>query len=118
MTDSQPDPPRRFGRFEIRRTLGAGAFATVYEADLVGIGGFRKPVALKVQRPDMIRAVSLDLYLLRNYCLFVEWFKVRVLTGVLGAADRTPSRPRETAAGSRRNSAKKYHFRGPRRCRA
>jgi len=47
-------------------------------------------VALKVQRPDMIRAVSLDLYLLRRYCRFVEWFKVRVLTNLLGAAERTP----------------------------
>ncbi|MFT5453675.1 MAG: serine/threonine protein kinase/tetratricopeptide (TPR) repeat protein [Myxococcota bacterium] len=48
MPDAEPDQLRRFGRYEIRRTLGAGAFATVYEADLVGIGGFRKPVALKV----------------------------------------------------------------------
>ena len=47
-------------------------------------------VALKVQRPDMIRAVSLDLYLLRGYCSAVEWFKKKVLTGLLGAADREP----------------------------
>ena len=45
-------------------------------------------VALKVQRPDMIRAVSLDLHILRSYMCFVEWFKKQVLTGVLGAADR------------------------------
>ena len=35
-------------------------------------------VALKVQRPDMLRAVSLDLYLLRNYMSFVDWFKARL----------------------------------------
>ena len=46
-------------------------------------------VALKVQRPDMIRAVSLDLFLLRHYMYAVEWFKVNVLTGLFGAADRS-----------------------------
>jgi predicted unusual protein kinase regulating ubiquinone biosynthesis (AarF/ABC1/UbiB family) len=47
-------------------------------------------VALKVQRPDMIRAVSLDLFLLRRYMQLVEGFKKTVLTGVFGAADRDP----------------------------
>ena len=32
-------------------------------------------VAVKVQRPDMIRAVSLDLYLVRRYMHLIEWFK-------------------------------------------
>lgn len=33
-------------------------------------------VALKVQRPDMVRAVTLDLYLLRHYMRAVELFKM------------------------------------------
>ena len=31
-----------------------------------------RTIALKVQRPDMLRYVSLDLYLLRNFYGFVE----------------------------------------------
>lgn len=38
--------------FELRRTLGDGAFGTVYLADLVSTGGFRKTVALKLLKPD------------------------------------------------------------------
>ena len=67
--------------------IAAASLGQVYRCRLRSTGG---EVALKVQRPDMIRAVSLDLYLLRGYCILVEWFKVRVLTGVLGAADRKP----------------------------
>ncbi|EOD29507.1 hypothetical protein EMIHUDRAFT_113732 [Emiliania huxleyi CCMP1516] len=67
--------------------IAAASLGQVYRCRLREGGA---EVALKVQRPDMIRAVSLDLYLLRRYCLFVEWFKVRVLTNLLGAAERTP----------------------------
>ena len=45
-------------------------------------------VAVKVQRPDMLLAVSLDLYLLRKYMRCVDVYKKRVLTGIFGAADR------------------------------
>lgn len=38
----------RLGRYELGRPLGRGGTGTVYEAVLVGPGGFRKPVALKV----------------------------------------------------------------------
>ena len=67
--------------------VAAASLGQVYRCRLRASG---EEVALKVQRPDMIRAVSLDLYLMRLYCACVEWFKVRVLTGVLGAADRSP----------------------------
>jgi len=67
--------------------IAAASLGQVYRCRLREGGA---EVALKVQRPDMIRAVSLDLYLLRRYCRFVEWFKVRVLTNLLGAAERTP----------------------------
>ena len=45
-------------------------------------------VAVKVQRPDMLLAVSLDLYLLRKYMRCVDVYTKRVLTGIFGAADR------------------------------
>lgn len=38
--------------FELKRELGDGAFGTVYLADLVSTGGFRKAVALKLLKPD------------------------------------------------------------------
>lgn len=38
--------------FELQRELGDGAFGTVYLADLVSMGGFRKSVALKLLKPD------------------------------------------------------------------
>lgn len=39
-------------RFELRRELGTGSFGTVYLADMVSLGGFRKPVALKLLHPQ------------------------------------------------------------------
>ncbi|KAL1523881.1 hypothetical protein AB1Y20_018800 [Prymnesium parvum] len=65
--------------------IAAASLGQVYCCKLRQTG---EVVALKVQRPDMIRAVSLDLYLLRRYMAMVEWFKKNILTGVLGAADR------------------------------
>ena len=65
--------------------IAAASLGQVYRCTLRDGG---REVALKVQRPDMIRAVSLDLHILRSYMKFVEWFKKRVLTGVFGAADR------------------------------
>lgn len=66
--------------------IAAASLGQVYRCRLRSTG---EVVALKVQRPDMLRAVSLDLYLLRKYMLAVEFFKVNILTGVFGAADRS-----------------------------
>jgi len=38
--------------FELQRQLGDGAFGTVYLADMVSLGGFRKSVAIKLLKPD------------------------------------------------------------------
>ena len=65
--------------------IAAASLGQVYKCTLKSSG---EQIALKVQRPDMIRAVSLDLHLLRTYMHVVEWFKKRVLTGLFGAADR------------------------------
>ena len=43
--------PRR--QFELLRQLGAGTFGTVYLADMVSLGDFRKRVALKVLNPEL-----------------------------------------------------------------
>ena len=40
-------------RYEVLGVLGRGGFGTVYRAQLLGQGGFRKAVALKVLNPDM-----------------------------------------------------------------
>jgi len=66
--------------------IAAASLGQVYRCRLREGGA---EVALKVQRPDMIRAVSLDLYLLRRLMQASEWFKETVLIGVLGAAERT-----------------------------
>ena len=39
---------QRIGRYDIRQLLGEGGAGRVYQAELCGPGGFRKPVALKV----------------------------------------------------------------------
>lgn len=39
-------------RFELVRELGSGTFGTVYLADMVSMGGFRKRVALKMLNPQ------------------------------------------------------------------
>jgi len=103
LCDSVPSFPTPLALAVVRRELGrepsevydglhahtepiaAASLGQVYRCTLRATG---EAVALKVQRPDMIRAVTLDLYLLRGYMHAVEWFKVRVLTGVFGAADR------------------------------
>ena len=59
--------------------VAAASLGQVYRVRLDG-----KDVALKVQRPDMIRAVSLDLFLLRRYAVAVECAKAALAAaGVL-----------------------------------
>ena len=66
--------------------VAAASLGQVYRCRLRATG---EEVALKVQRPDMIRSVSRDLYLLRGYMRAVELFKTEVLVRLLGAAERT-----------------------------
>ncbi|HCH63246.1 MAG TPA: hypothetical protein DFR83_10605, partial [Deltaproteobacteria bacterium] len=40
-------------RFEVKGLLGEGGFGSVYLADMVSAGGFRKEVALKVLRAEI-----------------------------------------------------------------
>ncbi len=40
--------PSRLGRYELRAVLGRGGAGVVYDAVLLGLGGFRKRVALKI----------------------------------------------------------------------
>ena len=66
--------------------IAAASLGQVYRCRLRSTG---EQVALKVQRPDMLKAVSLDLFLLRKYMVAVEFFKENILTGVFGAAERS-----------------------------
>jgi len=46
-------------QYQIVETLGSGGFGRVYRADLIGTGGFRKQVAVKLLRQD--RAITDDM---------------------------------------------------------
>jgi serine/threonine protein kinase/predicted ATPase/Tfp pilus assembly protein PilF len=48
---SAEELPCRFGRYELQSLLGQGGMARVFQAELRGPAGFRKPVALKVISP-------------------------------------------------------------------
>jgi aarF domain-containing kinase len=52
--------------------IASASLGQVYQCHLVEGG---QEVAVKVQRPDMLRTVSLDLYILRQYSYLVEAFK-------------------------------------------
>jgi len=58
-SDSQgggpPDSGARFGKYQIVRKLGQGAFGAVYEAYLPGPMGFTKRVAIKRLRSELIQ---------------------------------------------------------------
>jgi tetratricopeptide (TPR) repeat protein len=76
----------------VQEPLGTGAFATVYRAELVGIGGFRKPVALKVLRPrtggaaggELLEEARLGAYL--HHPNVVETYDVGEVDGKLYVA--------------------------------
>ena len=40
-------------RYHVLEAVGRGGFGTVYKAELLGAGGFRKRVALKVLNPEV-----------------------------------------------------------------
>ena len=49
---SDPKTGMRIGKYEILRRIGEGGMATIYLARSPGPGGFEKPVALKMLRPE------------------------------------------------------------------
>lgn len=56
----EPQEGLRIGRYTLRRLLGAGAVGAVWEAELLGPEGFRKPVALKLLRGGGVDAGEED----------------------------------------------------------
>merc|ERR1711906_64870 len=64
------------GLASVDRPIAAASLGQVYRCKLRSTG---KWVALKVQRPDMLECVSLDLYLLRKYMQSVEALKHQLM---------------------------------------
>jgi len=56
--------------------IAAASLGQVFKCTLASTG---QTVAVKVQRPDMVRSVSLDLYILRKYTQCVERFKALLM---------------------------------------
>lgn len=48
------DLPAQFGPYELRRLIGAGGMARVYEARLTGVHGFVKRIAIKMMLPAYV----------------------------------------------------------------
>ena len=45
--------PEQLGRYRLEKRIGSGGMAAVYRGELAGIGGFRKPVAIKILHPHL-----------------------------------------------------------------
>src|SRR5215510_14492787 len=52
---NKPDSERRLDRFELIAELASGGMATVFLANLSGVGGFRRFVAIKRLHPHLAR---------------------------------------------------------------
>lgn len=63
---SEPVPGQRLGKYEILRRLGEGGMATIFLARSGGPGGFEKPVALKLLRPEYARHQEVSDLLIRE----------------------------------------------------
>lgn len=55
--------------------VAAASLGQVYRCKMRDANGKLLDVAVKVQRPDMIQAVSLDLYVMRNLMHYIEYVK-------------------------------------------
>ncbi|MBX7078246.1 MAG: serine/threonine protein kinase, partial [Nannocystaceae bacterium] len=54
--------PTRLGRYELGAVIGRGGVAEVVRADIVGAGGFRKPVVIKRIRDDLAPELRASLH--------------------------------------------------------
>ena len=70
--------------------IAAASLGQVYRCTLVSNGGAsREDVAVKVQRPDMLRGCSLDFFLMRCYAKAIEEIKeVAVQAGLAAPRKR------------------------------
>lgn len=86
LCDAVPSFPTEQAESIVRSELGVDKALSLHLGEVVAaaslgqvyrckIGDSDKYVAVKVQRPDMLRSVSLDLFLLRKYAKFVEFTK-------------------------------------------
>lgn len=59
-------PGQTWGKFKIVGRLGEGGMATIYLAESSGLAGFKKPVALKLLRPDLAEKPEISAMLLEE----------------------------------------------------
>jgi serine/threonine protein kinase len=81
--------PTELARYEFVRRIGGGGMGDVYLAHKKGIGGFSKPVAVKLMRPDLAATPrAVDLFLLSPVSR-ISWSERRRTSS---APSRSPSR--------------------------